>query len=507
LRAIEHQDRRMIPAAPYAPDLAPLESGATSFMQNTEPMGKNFYGPCKALEAVTNALTARCQGAGSFRGIGGDIVNFAADATKLYLQTGAVMSDVSRLAGGAYNVPADAFVQFAQFGDLVMSVNGADVPQSWTIASSTNWAAAAGAPPTGRFITTARQQVFIGRLVGDEGAIQWCGIEDPTNWTPGTGQGDIQRFPDIGKCMGLAGGQGVYAFFENGIQAGTYLGVDPWWQFDSISDERGCAASGSIARFQRLVFFLSFDGFYMITPEGIKPIGNDLFDDTFWNGNATTPGVNIDHLHRVIATCDPLRPFYRVAYPSTDSSDGSCDRMLIYNWLNGRVTPAVYDLDYLYRARTGLGVTLEDLDALYPGGLETVPVSLDSYLFAGTAQETLAAFTSDKMLGFFQGGNLATVVDSEEVQIFPGKKAKVVNVRPHFVGAGTPTIKIGVRDNKLNDAVRFTSAVTQRATGRCPFNAKRTKGRFHKSRWEMAAGQDWSQFQGFDFDAVEAGMR
>lgn len=491
----------MIPVAPYTPDRAPLDTGITTIVSNVIAEEEASYSPCPSLEAVTSALTARCQGAASFRH-NDTIVNFAFDATKAYKQNEATWDDVTRSLD-PYAVATDDFVTVAQYGAFIIACNGTDEPQHYEIGTSTLFSDLAGTPPVGaHFVVVVGDHVVMGNYASAKNGIRYSAVNDPESWPVG----NVQVFPDGGNIAGLAGGRDLTVFLDNLIKKGTLTGDADVFQFDTISSERGCAAPGSIAQYQERIFFLSYDGFFMLTPAGFTPIGEQQVDNTFWFGNNDTPGVNIEYLHRVKAICDPIHKLYRVIYPSTNSSSGLPDKMLIYNWSINRWTTANYNAEYLFRARTGLGKTLEELDALYPSGLDSIPVSLDSFLFATTAQETLAAFDSAHKMAFFQGANMAATVDSAEAQIFTGKKAKIQAVRPHIDG-GTASVRIGVRDNKLNDTVRFTDAVAMRDTGRCPFAVKRTKGRLHKARVEIAAGQVWRNFQGVDFDAVEAGTR
>jgi hypothetical protein len=235
----------------------------------------------------------------------------------------------------------------------------------------------------------------------------------------------------------------------------------------------------------------------------LRAIGEQTVDNTFFGD------VNREYLHRVVAVCDPRHKRYMVCYPSLASSDGICDRMLIYNWSTDRWTPADYRIEYLRRVISNTGITLEALDLLYPGGLESIPFSFDSAAFSSTPEEALAAFDSSHKMGYFDGAVLAATITSTKGQMVPGYKAKIQAVRPICDGGetGDHSAVIAVHNDKLNDAERTTAEVFQRNTGRLPFAAKRTKGRYHAIQHNIAAGADWSNFQGWDVDAVQAGER
>lgn len=493
----------MLPAAEFAPDQPPLESGVAGYVNGVLPLTPKSYGPFKTLNTVSNALTGRCQGAASFRGADRSVTNFAGDATKDYKYTPstATFSDVSRLVGGAYACATDDFWQYAQFGNLVFAVDGTDATQSYDVSTSTNFAAAAGSPPVGRFVVVCREFVVIGRLSTGVNRIQWCGIGAPTFWTIGTQECDEQIFADGGQVMGMVGGQGLIVFLETKIIRGTYISGALIFQFDDLSTDRGCAASMSIAPFQDRIFFLASDGFYMLTGEGLTPIGTQRVDRSFIDGNANLPAVNQTFIYRTIGCVDPAKKLYMVAYPSTDSADGTPDTMLAYDWTIDRWSRANVTLDFMYRARTNAGLTLEDLDVPYPN-LDTMPISLDSNALAGSPVETLAAFGTDKKLGFFNGVNMAWTIDSVEGEITPGAKTKVRAARPIMDG-GTPSISIAQRD-RLNDAKTFGAAVAQNASGRCPV---RSHARYQTARATGAAGDTWTHFQGIDVETAEGARR
>lgn len=493
-----------VPVSSYAPDQAPIGAYNRS-INNVLPISKTSRGPCKALQAVTEALDARCQGAASMRATDGTARTFGATATKLYYidpTDGTAWIDATRSSGGAYAVGTESFVKFAKYGDLALSVNGTDAAQKFDISGDTEFTVLAGSPPVFRDIAVWDDYV-VGLRADPNDTIQWGGTDDPESWVVGVDNSDQRKFPDSGAGVALTGGRQKLVFLESAIWRATNVGGTDIFQMSQISTERGCVAAGSVASYQDLVFFLAPDGFFMLSDAGLQPIGAQLIDATFWST------VNKTYLSRITATVDPRSKLYRVCYPSKDSAMGLCDKMLVYNWDIQEWTPADYTVEYLRRVVTTTGITLEALDALYPGGLESIPISFDSPAFSSTPEEALAAFNGSHQMGFFDGATLAARLPSQEAQLIPGYKARINSIRP-IVDGGEPAeilTSVGVRDNKLNDDQRFTTQVAQRPTGRAPFAAKRTKGRFHMAQTDMLAGANWSNFQGWDYDAIRAGMR
>jgi hypothetical protein len=490
--------------APYAPDRAPLGDFSRN-INNVVSESIGSYAPLNELAATTEALTLRCQGAFSARATDGTVRTFAFDADDAYYQDPADSTqwvNATRAVGGDYTAASDDFWNAAQYGDLALAVNGADAAQKFDISTDTKFSVLGGSPPVAHDIAIWDDYVVLAE-VDPNNRLIWSGTDDPESWTVGTDNCQRRPLGDGGRIVKLTGGRMKLVFQETMIRRATNVGGTDIFQLNVISTERGCAAAGSVASYQGLVFFLAEDGFFMVSDAGFEPIGEQAVDNEFWRT------VNRTYLYRVIAVCDPRHKLYRICYPSIDSADGTCDRMLIYNWTTKWWTPADYEIEYLRRVLTGTGLTLEALDALYPGGLETIPISLDSPAFATTPEQALAAFNTSHKMGFFDGATKEATIGSQKGQMIPGYKAKIKAVRALCDG-GDPedhTARIAVHDDKLNDAERLTAEVTQRDTGRFPFAAKRTKGRYHAIEHTIAAGADWSNFQGWDVEAVRAGVR
>jgi hypothetical protein len=485
----------MIPFAEFAPDQPRLDSGASGHVLNVVPATPQSYGPLPALAPIGNALDLRCQGAASFRGPDGTILNVAGDAAKLYRWDGAAWNDISR-AGDPYGTAADQGWSFTQFGKFVVAANGVDRPQVFDITLGGQFADLTAAPLGARFVTTVRDFVLVGQKSDDQSAIQWSALNDLNSWTIGVDQADEQHFPDGGSVTGVVGGQYAIVFQETAIRRGTYVGPDLIFQFDPISTERGCAAPGSIASYQQLVFFLAADGFFLLAGgEAERPIGNQKVDAWFWNT------VNQDYLHRISATIDPSRKIYMVAFPSAESGDGTPDTALLYNWTIDRWSRAAIDVDVLCRMMSKLGYTMDSLDADYPS-LDAMPLSLDSALLTGSPLARLAAFGPDRRMAFFEGANLAAEIDTVEAEITPGRRSFLRSVRP-AVDGGAPSVQLGTRD-RANDPVVWHGQVAQNEVGACP---QRSSARYHRARVAIAAAGAWTHAQGIDVEASPEGER
>lgn len=477
-----------LPFPEYRPDVAPINSSFCDTATNVVPSAMS-YRPLASTTAYSGALGARCQGAVAIVDNGGNALNFAGDATKLYKLSTATWADVT---GTPLTTPADENVSFAKFGNLVIAVNGSNTPQSYNITSSSVFADLAGSPPAARYITVVRDFVVLGNVSGVPNAIQWSGFNNATQWTVGANQSDTQEFPDGGWVQGIVGGDVMYVFQEKSIRRGTYVGGDLIFQFDEIAQNRGLAAPGSLAKVGDKTFFLDYDGFYVLAGDQVMPIGKERVDKTFFTS------VNQSYLYRVQAAIDPINSLVIWGYPSTSSSDGTLDSLLIYNWAIDRFSTGLLTSEYIYGS-LGEGYTLEQLDAF--GTLETLPFSLDSRVWTG-GSVSLGVFGADHELSYLTGANLEASLSTGEAALMNGRRAFVNDTRP-VVDSDAATVAVGVRE-RFADATVYTPESTMEVSGNCPVLAS---GRYGKARLTIPAGTSWSHASAIDLFVRDAGTR
>lgn len=479
----------MIPFGEWLPDLPALENPGALEALNVFPLTQTSYGAIQALVEQGDALTARCQGAFTFRGIDGTILNTAFDATTAYVWDGDSWEDATRLVGGAMAVAAADMVSATQFGDVIVAVNGTDAPQKFTIGSSTNYEALGGSPPVGRFVCTIGDQVQIARIAGARNRIKHSSFNDAEGWVVGTSGCDEQNLPEGGQIMGQVGGEFGVIFMERAVYRQTFIGSPVPWRIDRIADNLGCCAENSIATYEQTTCFLDWSGFYKIQGgEAITPIGSQKVNDYFWKGARK---VDRDNLHRVQAQMDPDGIAYVVCYPSTESEDGTPDTILIFNLLLNRWSRIEANVDYLCRFRPELGYNWDNIDTVITN-TDATSYLLDSNPFFGSGDEQLAAFTTGFKLATFSGGNMAFEIDSAEAQLSPGYRTFLSELWPSCDG-GTLSSKIGYR-NLPNEAITWSSEVAMNATGFCPF---RIDARFMRAKLMGASGGTWTHAQGF----------
>lgn len=148
---------------------------------------------------------------------------------------------------------------------------------------------------------------------------------------------------------------------------------------------------------------------------------------------------------------------------------------------------------YIYGSQLEAGSSISAY-APVPMTLDALPFSLDSVVWTGVPQPLFSAFNSSHNLGFFNGSNLAATVETNEQELFPGKKAFLRWTRPMVDGTATPSVSIGYR-NTLAAAASYGTAVAADSEGYCK---TRLKGRYLRGRITVAAGADWQHILGLD---------
>ena len=317
---------------PDTPDYPGSEG--TQNIRNVVPLTPQSYGPLNSPMPVSDALSARCQGAAGFFKQNGNMVIAAGDATKLYiLRKGDsyVWQNATRLVGGAYGIAFDDFWEFDHFNDRILAVNLADAPQVFQIGVDTHFSNLAGSPPKAAHMGILKHAfVMLGYI--DDGvmrpqAVRWCGAGDATNWaTPGSiaaaqvQAGESNLFGDEGTIQAirsnLASADGL-VFQQYGIRRCMYVGPPDIFQFLPAENASGTPAPHSPVVRGGFCYYLGYDGWYQNDGASSTPIGANKIDKTFY------ADLDINYMERVVGAADPNNKMIWWAYPSLTSDTGA----------------------------------------------------------------------------------------------------------------------------------------------------------------------------------------
>jgi hypothetical protein len=241
--------------------------------------------------------------------------------------------------------------------------------------------------------------------------------------------------------------------------------------------------------------------------QAITPIGRGKVDRTFW--------AEFDEANhfRSSSAIDPVRGLYVFAYPA-NGSNGTPNRLLIYNWHTARWTRAILDCELVFGGVSQQAYALEQLDPF--GTLETLPYSLDSSYWTGTLSLLLFAFDTSHRSGSFSGPTLSATVETGEFpaslpmgasqglpSVAPGRRGVIRACRP-LIDGGSPQIQIGARETQQSGVI-YAPATGLTTAGLAPVYSS---GRYFRVRATQPAGAVWSNMQGIDdLDARPAGVQ
>jgi hypothetical protein len=453
----------------YEPDKAQHLTDGLKDMANAYPSA-NGYKPVGAFEAITDSLPAKFNGGSAF-------VDSSEGGTLL----AGTMTNLYRYAAGWVSV-VDSLIltnrwQFTQFGDVVIAVNGV-ATQSVDLVANT--AGAIAGAPSATSVATVRDFVVYGGANGNASLVQWSGFNDYTKNTPGVDQAGYQPMLDGGDVQGIVGGEYGLIIQRSSVRRMTYTGDDFVWQFDVISPEIGAISKGSIAQSGRRVYFLSDRGFMCCDGTDVTPIGTERVDETFFKA------YNRAQLDTMYAAIDPRRTTVAWLVP------GAPGRLWVYNWTLDRWSIVLLDAIGVFSGFTS-SISLEQLDALYPGGIDTIPFSLDSTRFSGGDPLLLLVNTSSQ-IGALSGDTMAASFTTPYLEMNDGRGTRLRAIRPLTDAIGGLSVTLDCRQ-RLGDITGLVSRSTLMPSGDMPVRAS---GRYISTQMQIAAGVDWSFMQGFE---------
>ena len=418
-----------------------------------------------------------------------------------------VSSDTARLtttnfSGGTPLTGSDTdYITFTQFGDYIIVSNGVDAPQYYLMGTSTNFAnlssiATAGSPPTFRTSGVVRDFLVTGNQTNNRNRVQWSGINDITHWTAGSKQADYQDLPGSGgQIVAITSGEYGYIFRQNEIVRMDFVGGATIFRFSVVSPNRGAVYGKTVCQDNRRVFFYADDGFFELNGDQIKPIGAEKVNRFF--------DIDLDKAYtdRIVAAVDPFNSLAIWLYPSGDNeanTTGICDKLLVYNYVTEKWSFAKANASAIFTQFVG-GYTVEMMD-LISANLDNINIALDTPFWDG-GQLYLGAINGDKKAAIFSGNTNDVELETTEMELFPGLRSDITEVRP--IVDTTATVAITTRERLADDATTssYSSMVTN---GSVPVRAS---GRYVRANVKIAAGSTWTHAQGVDLVASRGGAR
>ena len=473
---------RDIPFGEWLPDLPPLENQGALEALNCIPE-LNSYRSMNSLSSFSDQLLPTANPAiNTFWLQGSDnvIYNFAANATRIFQLT-ANDSTWTNVSAREYAAADDW--EFAKFGDRALATNINEPVQFYDAGAAPGFANLPGSPPQAARIATVRDFVVLGDLQGANvgpNYVQWSGFNNSEIWTPSRStQSDFQElFGRGGRIQKIVPGEYGVIFQEHSINRMDYIGPPVIFQFDEVERGRGTPAPNSVIWTGNLVFYYGHDGFYLFNGVSSEPIGANKVNR--WFSENADPG-GLDSMRGVIDRRN------RLALWSFRSSAGRAvnDRLITFNWAANRWSHSEIEIQTMSEYVTS-GLTLEDLDSVYPSGIDdTNQTPFDSEAYLGGSLNLLV-FGSDNRAATFDGPPLRATIDTAEFIGSNARRIYVNSIRPIVNGGPETSIRASVGRRRFTpNNVTFTSSRGMNSIGEANV---RINDRYMRFRLDISGG-------------------
>jgi len=362
----------------------------------------------------------------------------------------------------------------------------------------------------------------------------------------------------------VGGAEYALVFQQRAITRMAYAGPPTIFQFDDIDRKRGTPIPNSVIGHGRFVYFISEEGFFVTDGTQSYPIGVGQVDRTFWNqfdiGNAHLVSAAIDPVNKIVAWAFPGAGaagaankvyFYnwdRRRWSEADidleilanttseaytlegldavALDSTADTTLDANEIAAQTELSVAD-ETVFDVGDTVRVTLNDasihqadiasigtgtitIDVGLPSAadsgnrvvrtsMDAMTVSLDSPQWQGGGTN-FGAFDTSHKLAYFDGDALAVTIETGDIELFPGRVARVSSLRP-LIDGGTTTTQIASRAT-LQGAVSYATAESLDDIGDADHLVE---ARYHRFRCSVAAAGSWNHAQGVQIAATPMG--
>lgn len=322
-----------VPLTGFAPDLDPTTPGVLTDCNAIIPSTQGLSAANSPVPAGLPALASAPNSAYVAELLDGSRRTFAATGTAIYEASGGNWVDRSR-AGGYLGTNR---TRFCVFGSNVLAANrygpiGEAVPGGGFIDISTAPAASILVAASG-FVLALN---INGMTLGDAPDGWGCSaIRNQASWTPSPATqcvaGRLLDSPGAIRAGAALGGD-VVAYKNNSMFVGRYVGPPLVWHWTRVPGDIGCSGAESVAVVGTQHFFVGPSDFYVFDGTVPRPIGGATFSAS------ATPvrewffaNLNSQHRDKIVAAADTARDLVYFYFPSTASTDGSLDSVLIYN--------------------------------------------------------------------------------------------------------------------------------------------------------------------------------
>lgn len=202
----------------------------------------------------------------------------------------------------------------------------------------------------------------------------------------------------------------MVAYKNNSMYLGRYVGPPLIWAWQRIPGDIGCSGPESVVVIGTQHFFIGPSDIYVFDGTVPRPIGAPVREWFFEELNAT-------HRDKIVGVSDLARDLVYWYYPSTASTDGALDSLLVYNFRTGQWGKQAVSIQAAVAYSSGQ-VTYDGLGTLYSTYEDLPDIAYDSpfWLADSTipgvfADDTLYSLTGEPGPAYMITGDFGDLID------------------------------------------------------------------------------------------------
>lgn len=467
-----------VPFGEWMPDSEDLIFPNLVEARNVEPNGIVY----KTFDPLNNDFTATVVPAGEVKGFA---IGFVAGSEEFYVggnfgllrqqAPGGALVTVGAATTAAYN-------EFIQYEDLMIVARYPASTAYHTAGSATVFSTlgstAGSAPPAlhagkiGQFILLG----WTGLTANGSATLRWSGVDNPTSWPTANSATAIaqqsgEQIMDtrFGQITGIVGGDQHGLVFQNkGITRVTYVGPPAVFQFDTISENVGCAYRGSIVKAEGITYFVSDSGIFKTDGVSVVDIGDKKVSKYLIN--------YLKAFARIVGTYHVHKKLVCWAFCNSPGSRtlGAPNELLFLDVVTGKFTHADQNCESI------------------------VSTTSPTYQMYGVNDGgTIGSFRTATSV------SATSTVETGDIEFNPGGFTRLQGAKALVDLTSTSRAIAAIYSNEIESGATTTGAVTAtQATGFSDFNIE---ARYFRMRFTTTTVFD--QLKAMEFKALPSGSR
>ena len=380
-RSQEHFGDHQVPIGGWQPDKGRYGGDHLIDARNVVPTQRGYVS-ARQLAPYTAALQSAARGFATIVSPGGVTVSYAGDANRVYKLQSDNTWHVLRTYTGAL---VSGHWNFFTYDGAVYVQSALAALSRITLPDGATVDRVPGAP-TARYGAVIREHLVLAGDDDKQQRVYWSAYRDPMDWTPSAAT--LAGFVDLpgafGPVQAVVPGEYGVVFQTRAIWRMEIASPPVVFQFDQAETGRGTFAPQSVCWYGKQVFYYGHDGFYLFDGQQSRPIGVGAVDAWFRAQAAS--------LVTVRGTVDSTNKRVLWSFSRVERATGAFDTILVYGWDTQQWSYLEVEHELLGEAISS-ATTLEQLAALYPAGIDSVAIPLDSDAYRG-GFNVIAAFNS-----------------------------------------------------------------------------------------------------------------